>query len=126
MQQRLLGFLLGAVWVLGAQAFSCPPGPWQQQPSRPLPRSRSKGTALALFDFFGGSKKAAAAEVVETKQGVTPAAARRAIKITDSGAKLPALYGGWFDGSLANDMANALKAALKDVRKKKPEVRPPT
>lgn len=32
-----------------------------------------------------------------------------------AGPKLPALYGGWFDASIVNDMSGALKAALKDV-----------
>lgn len=30
------------------------------------------------------------------------------------GPKLPVLYNGWFDGSIVNDMASAVKAAVKD------------
>lgn len=90
----LLELLVGAGWLLlGAHAFFCPAaGPWHQQRRQsPLARrssSRRQGAALALFDFFGGGgggKKAAAEIVAEDNTGLTPAAARRAIKIQDSG-----------------------------------------
>jgi hypothetical protein len=99
MQQRLPFFsVLLLLSALGAQGFCVPqqlplsnPGRCSSSPSSSSSsyRRRSKGAALALFDFLGGGKKKDAKSLSPApaeKEGLTPAAARRAVKIPDTGA----------------------------------------
>lgn len=82
-----------ALVMLTAEAFVVAPGAKLPTTRGAARHARSKGVALALFDFFGGGNKkkeaaaaasAPAAAADDKKKGMTPLE-RRAVKIPDSG-----------------------------------------